>query len=287
MEGPSPCGVRSSSSLSSRPGWVLDDVGSALRAWSASARPPPFAVGGSLAGFPYPSLTDGGAGEMPLPLAAVDVRRLVAAAEPAPFGRGADTVVDPAVRVCQQVKAAAVTVGDDAWVARLAAHVRGPLAESLGIPPSAGVTPRRDKLVLYETGGFAKPHTDTEKEAGMVGTLVLQLPVVGGHTGGVLSVKHAGECLDFDGSPPAVTAAGVNVPAPRAEPPALRLRFFCRLRPRAAPRHGWRAAVLAVQPGDASGGGGRWRQRRAARPTGLPRRRPRPQCDPQVGDGDA
>lgn len=103
--------------------------------------PPPIAVGGPLAGFPYPSLAIGGAGELPLPLAAMDVGQLVAAAEPAPWGRGTDTVVNPAIQGCRQVKAAAVTMVDDIWATRLAAHVRGPLAEPAHSPFRWGETP--------------------------------------------------------------------------------------------------------------------------------------------------
>ncbi|CAN0540605.1 unnamed protein product, partial [Scytosiphon promiscuus] len=37
-----------------------------------------------------------------------------------------------------------------------------------------------------------KPHKDTEKEAGMFGTLVVQLPTYDGHEGGTLVVRHRG-----------------------------------------------------------------------------------------------
>jgi hypothetical protein len=44
------------------------------------------------------------------------------------------------------------------------------------------------KLLLYETGGHFKPHTDTEKVPGMFATLVVQLPSV--FTGGAFVVRH-------------------------------------------------------------------------------------------------
>ena len=48
------------------------------------------------------------------------------------------------------------------------------------------------KLLLYETGGFFKPHRDTEKEDKMFATLIIQLPTE--HEGGQLLVKHKGIC---------------------------------------------------------------------------------------------
>ncbi|CBJ49071.1 conserved unknown protein [Ectocarpus siliculosus] len=42
----------------------------------------------------------------------------------------------------------------------------------------------------YESGGHFRPHKDTEKEAGMFGTLVVQLPTAAGHNGGALIVRH-------------------------------------------------------------------------------------------------
>ncbi|CAN0178552.1 unnamed protein product, partial [Ectocarpus sp. 8 AP-2014] len=42
----------------------------------------------------------------------------------------------------------------------------------------------------YESGGHFRPHKDTEKEAGMFGTLVVQLPTAAGHKGGALIVRH-------------------------------------------------------------------------------------------------
>ena len=34
------------------------------------------------------------------------------------------------------------------------------------------------KLLIYKTGGHFKPHTDTEKEKNMFGTLIIQLPSI-------------------------------------------------------------------------------------------------------------
>ncbi len=47
------------------------------------------------------------------------------------------------------------------------------------------------KLLLYPAGGHFATHRDTEKEPGMFGTLIVQLPA--GHKGGALAVRHNGE----------------------------------------------------------------------------------------------
>jgi hypothetical protein len=46
------------------------------------------------------------------------------------------------------------------------------------------------KLLVYDPGGFFLAHRDTEKTAGMFGTLVVGLPSA--HRGGELVIRHAG-----------------------------------------------------------------------------------------------
>ncbi|KAJ3089359.1 hypothetical protein HK102_006581 [Quaeritorhiza haematococci] len=74
--------------------------------------------------------------------------------------------------------------------------VRGEIARDLGIPPYTNVHATLYKLLLYETGGFFKPHRDTEKENGMFGTLVIMLPSA--YQGGSLIVKHKYTTKVFD-----------------------------------------------------------------------------------------
>ena len=60
-------------------------------------------------------------------------------------------------------------------------------AESLGVKPHR-VKSELYKLLVYEPGGFFKPHRDTEKADGMFATLVVQLP--SSFTGGTFVVSH-------------------------------------------------------------------------------------------------
>jgi hypothetical protein len=55
------------------------------------------------------------------------------------------------------------------------------VAAGLGEDEGAGVEARLYKLLLYEPGGHFVTHRDTEKEAGMFATLLICLPVGGGH----------------------------------------------------------------------------------------------------------
>jgi hypothetical protein len=71
---------------------------------------------------------------------------------------------------------------------------RTDVAAGLGEDESAGVEARLYKLLIYEPGGHFLAHRDTEKEPGMFATLLICLPVVGGHQvshGGGLGWGHA------------------------------------------------------------------------------------------------
>ena len=104
--------------------------------------------------------------------------------------------------LCFQVDAAKVTIGSS-WNPILAEAV-ATVAKALDITSdtsanaAGSVEARLYKLLLYREGGHFAAHKDTEKEAGMLGTLVVQLPCAGGHQGGRLMVRHKGETLQHD-----------------------------------------------------------------------------------------
>jgi hypothetical protein len=147
-----------------------------------------FATGRRMEGCPLPGLIVEGVGPIALPLQLDQSRSIVEHSCQAPFGRGADTVVDTSVRLCRQVEPSKIQVSDawDAYVQRVAREH----AALLGVG-GTGVEARLYKLVLYEEGGFFKSHKDTEKEPGMFGSLVVQLPAR--HDVGTLAVRHRGE----------------------------------------------------------------------------------------------
>jgi len=133
---------------------------------------------------PAPTLRIDGFGLLPLPVVHHLLAPLRAASEPAPYGRGPDTLVDPNVRRCHQLSADRIHLPPsfqpvlDDIVARACTH--------LGVPGRAEA--RLYKLLVYGPGDFFVPHRDTEKEDGMFATLVVTLPSDG--DGAALRVEH-------------------------------------------------------------------------------------------------
>ena len=135
---------------------------------------------------PMPRIEVEGAQALSFPITEGQARSLAAVAEPAPYGRGEQTLVDSSVRACRQIDAAQVRITGGAWHDTLA-QVVGLAAAGLGCPPEH-TSGQLYKLLVYEPGGFFAPHRDTEKVDGMVATLVVALPVAG--AGGELVIRH-------------------------------------------------------------------------------------------------
>lgn len=152
-----------------------------------------FATGGKLEGCPMPGLVVDGVGAIALPLHPDQAKSLTEHSVQAPFGRGAETVVDTAVRLCRQVEPTKIQLSA-AWNAYIQKRATEYVTQ-LGVS-SDNVEARLYKLVLYEEGGFFKSHKDTEKEPGMFGSLVVQLPAK--HDAGTLAVRHRGDERLFD-----------------------------------------------------------------------------------------
>jgi len=133
-----------------------------------------------------PSLNVASVGPIALPLLEEQAKRLIAAAEFAPFGRREETIVDASVRNCWQIDAARVEIIGDRWREALAtATARA--AEGLGV--EGAVEAIFYKLLIYEPGGFFIGHRDTEKCPGMFATLIVATPGV--YSGGELVIRQA------------------------------------------------------------------------------------------------
>jgi predicted 2-oxoglutarate/Fe(II)-dependent dioxygenase YbiX len=153
---------------------ILDDVD----------RPGDFFASGR-AEFLAPRLEVEGVGPIALPLLPAQAKQLIKAATRAPFGRGADTVVDTKVRRTWQIEANCVGISGKHWAKTLDSIVER-AAEGLGVAGS--VSAELYKLLVYDKGSFFVSHRDTEKAPGMFATLVLALP---SHSkGGELVVRH-------------------------------------------------------------------------------------------------
>ena len=150
-----------------------------------------------------PLLEVEGVGRVALPLLPIQARDLIGVADPAPYGRGEETVVDPAVRRCWQIGLDRVCIRGRHWARTLEA-ILARVAEGLGV--DAPITAEFYQLLLYEEGSFFIDHRDTEKTPGMFATLVVALP--SSFAGGELVVRHKGRevRLDLCGNDPAEVA---------------------------------------------------------------------------------
>ena len=148
-------------------------------------RPGDFCTQGRLY-LPMPTVEVAESGMLSFPVPGSQVRALIDAAERAPYGKGAQTLVDRSVRDCWQIDASRLRVGGHAWPETFATILE---AVATGIGCRAGALDARlYKLLVYPTGGFFAPHRDTEKVDGMVATLTITLPTEG--EGGDIVVRH-------------------------------------------------------------------------------------------------
>jgi len=138
---------------------------------------------------PMPGLRVEEAGLLSFPVPPEQAKRLIAvAAERAPYGRGDRTLIDESVRKVWQVAPDKVAISGQGWQTALEEVVEE-CAHGLGCDPKK-TGAEFYKLLVYDTGGFFAAHRDTEKSAGMFGTLVISLPSA--HEGGELLIRHAG-----------------------------------------------------------------------------------------------
>ncbi|KAH8668890.1 hypothetical protein BX600DRAFT_435403 [Xylariales sp. PMI_506] len=142
-----------------------------------------FATSVRVPSFPIPGLKIAG-NQINLPLLPRDAEAIKSVCSQAPFGRGAETVVDTTVRNTWELAADQFEYTNPNWTGYLTA-LADEVAGGLGL---RHVRPHVHKLLLYEKGSFFKPHKDSEKAPGMVGTLVICLPSK--HEGGEIHVSH-------------------------------------------------------------------------------------------------
>lgn len=130
-----------------------------------------------------------GHGLLDRPLTAAQAQQLHDLSRPSQFGHRERTLLDRKVRHSGEIDADDVELSPDgpAW-ARLLKQV----SQALGSGP---LEAWMHKLLIYGPGQFFKPHQDTEKREGMVGTLVLIWPCA--HIGGALRVQHADQSTTF------------------------------------------------------------------------------------------
>ena len=132
-------------------------------------------------------------GPVALPLLPAQAEQLIAVAARAPYGRGAETLIDTDVRRTWQIDAGRVRIRGQNWTQSLDAIVARAAA---GLGVTGAVVPELYKLLVYDQGSFFISHRDTEKAPGMFATLIIALPSL--HEGGDLLVRHKGREARLD-----------------------------------------------------------------------------------------
>jgi hypothetical protein len=115
-------------------------------------------------------------------------RKVIKLCRQAPYGKGAETVVDTDVRRVWELGPDQFRLTNPKWddfVSSVVVEVQNVFG--LG---DQKLAPQLYKLLVYEKGSFFLPHRDGEKLDRMVATLVIGLPSV--HEGGELMVSHEG-----------------------------------------------------------------------------------------------
>jgi len=135
-----------------------------------------------------------GVGPMPLPITPELASRLRSVAKPSPFGLREETRHDRSVRSSWEIAPSRVKIRARTWAPALKTHLHE-IASALGMPEGARLEAVFDKLLIYGEGEHFAPHQDSEKEDGMVGTLVVILPSE--YRGGEVSVALGEEKKRF------------------------------------------------------------------------------------------
>lgn len=153
-----------------------------------------FVVSGTKEFMPL-GLTVKGVNEISFPITATQIASMIKVAHKAPFGKGSQTILDTKVRSAWEIDAKNISFLNQNW-GKLINKILEQTKVGLGIEQQT-ISANLYKLLIYEKNDFFLAHKDSEKEAGMFGTLIIGLPSK--HTGGQLFVRFDGyeEIIDF------------------------------------------------------------------------------------------
>ena len=137
--------------------------------------------------IPMPRVEVADVGTLSFPIPRPQIEAMIQHATRAPYGRGEETIVDTFVRNVWQISPGAVKISGKSWAASFE-NILSTVTAGLGCHDAA-ISAELYKLLVYDRGGFFLAHRDTEKTAGMFGTLVVTLPSA--YRGGALRIRHA------------------------------------------------------------------------------------------------
>jgi hypothetical protein len=135
-----------------------------------------------------------GVGPLPFPIPREQARLLLAQAKPARYGQRERTLLDRSVRDSGELSPRQVKLGRRQWNGTLRPMLAA-LGADLGLAPGQRLVAQLHSLLIYGPGQFFKPHQDSERTDGMVGTLVVTLPSA--FTGGAIVIEHQGEVVTY------------------------------------------------------------------------------------------
>lgn len=141
------------------------------------------------ASFVFPGLEIAGLGEIAFPVNKLQAEVLIQKAQKTPFGKGSETVYDDEVRSGWEMNAGQLSFNNPQWLEFINKAVENVKPE-LGLE-GYDVEAHLYKLLIYKEGDFFLEHKDSEKQKGMFGTLIVNLP--SRFTGGELAVRFEGE----------------------------------------------------------------------------------------------
>ena len=130
-----------------------------LEALNSIQTPGSFAFSAAISQPPPCDISVPGVGNVRMPLEKSQVRELIAKARQAPYGKGAETIVNTSVRNTWEIDASELTFQNPTWEKWL----KDLCDEEVG--PQLGITGRRVraeiyKMLIYEKGAMFKAHTE-------------------------------------------------------------------------------------------------------------------------------
>ncbi|KAK1943010.1 hypothetical protein P3T76_005647 [Phytophthora citrophthora] len=152
--------------------------------------PGEYTFGGCAKTLPQlPGLYVDGVGLVSSPLPPDQATALITQCQKSPYGHNMDTKMDENVRKSWQLSPDRVQINHPSWQPEFEKLTKT-IADRLGYK-GIQLQCLLYKLLVYEEGGHFLKHQDTEKEDGMIATLVIQPPST--HEGGDLVVYRNGE----------------------------------------------------------------------------------------------
>jgi hypothetical protein len=135
-----------------------------------------------------------GVGPIRFPISRGTALELCAIARPARYGFKDQTVLDESVRDTWEIAKSKIKIDQPQWKKTLEPMLER-IRSDLGLSSGARLRAELYNLLVYEEGQFFVEHQDSEKEDGMIGTLIVTLPSA--FEGGEFVVHHHSDEVTF------------------------------------------------------------------------------------------